>query len=175
METQETINTEFLNDYDDKVVALAQHLNINLEPELPENENFYKLDRELYDTEEEYQEEQAELDKEKEQDMADAIQEIIDELESIVNDYDNVFSYYNEEYIVVTDSEADDLWEQELDNYIEECILPEMPEHLQNYFDEDAWKSDAKIDGRGHAISRYDGCEYEEEVNGTTYYIYRIN
>lgn len=30
-------------------------------------------------------------------------------------------------------------------------------------------------DGRGHCISMYDGREYEEEVNGKTYYIYRTN
>lgn len=30
-------------------------------------------------------------------------------------------------------------------------------------------------DGRGHFMSSYDGCENEETVNGTTYYIYRIN
>lgn len=30
-------------------------------------------------------------------------------------------------------------------------------------------------DGRGHFVSYYDGCENEEEVNGTWYYIYRQN
>ena len=30
-------------------------------------------------------------------------------------------------------------------------------------------------DGRGHFMNTYDGCENEETVNGTTYYIYRIN
>jgi len=30
-------------------------------------------------------------------------------------------------------------------------------------------------DGRGHFMSSYDGNENEEEVNGTTFYIYRIN
>lgn len=30
-------------------------------------------------------------------------------------------------------------------------------------------------DGRGHFLSSYDGCENEEEVNGTWYYIYKQN
>lgn len=30
-------------------------------------------------------------------------------------------------------------------------------------------------DGRGHFMNSYDGCENEETVNGTTYYIYRMN
>lgn len=151
------MDKEFLNDYDEKVIALAQHLNINLEPDFNEED---------YPTED-YTEEEIEEARQ------EAIREVTDELDSIIETYDNYFEYYNESYTVVTDDEADDLWEQELDNYIEECIMHEIPEHLQCYFDEDAWKSDARIDGRGHAISRYDGCEYEEEVNGTTYYIYR--
>ena len=59
--------------------------------------------------------------------------------------------------------------------YIEECILPELPENMQNYFDEEAWKRDARIDGRGHAISRYDGNEEEVKINDTYYYNYRQN
>lgn len=151
------MDKEFLNNYDEKVIALSQHLEINLEPD---------FNAEDYPTED-YTEEEIEQAKQ------DAIKEVTDELDSIVEVYENYFDYYNESYTVVTDEEADDLWEQELDNYIEECIMPEIPEHLQNYFDEDAWKDDARIDGRGHAISRYDGYEYEETVNGTTYYIYR--
>lgn len=150
---------DFLNDYDERVIALAQHLELNLEPDF--NAEDYPP--------EDYTEEEIEQAKQ------DAIEEVTSELDNIVNDYDNVYSYYGEEYEVLTDSEADDRWEEELDYYIEECIMPELPEHLRNYFDEDAWKSDAKYDGRGHSISRYDGEEYEETVNGTTYYIYRQN
>ena len=146
------MDKEFLNNYDEKVIALAQYLDINLEPDF---------------NAEDYTEEKIEQAKQ------DAIKEVTDELDSIVEVYENYFNYYNESYTVVTDEEADDLWEQELDNYIEECVMPEIPEHLRDYFNEDAWKDDARVDGRGHAISRYDGYEYEETVNGTTYYIYR--
>jgi hypothetical protein len=31
------------------------------------------------------------------------------------------------------------------------------------------------MDGRGHALSLYDGQENEQYINGETYYIYRIN
>lgn len=147
---------DFLNEYDEKVIALAQHLGINLEPD------FSDIDTDM--SEEEQEEERQEI-----------IDEIKDELESIVNDYDTTYSYYNQEYDVMTDEEADDAWEEELDNYIDEIIMPELPDTYQNYFDEEAWKRDARYDGRGHSISRYDGEEYEEEVNGTTYYIYRQN
>lgn len=169
------MNTEFLNDYDEKVIALAQHLDINLEPDFDENDSYYVANREDYDTDEEYQQAQAELDEEKEQARDEAIKEVTDELDSIMNHYGNTYEYYREEYLVLTDSEADDEWDSALDNYIDECILPEIPDHLQNYFDEEKWKQDAKYDGRGQSLATYDGCEYDEEVNGTTYYIYRTN
>ena len=46
-----------------------------------------------------------------------------------------------ETLLVLTDSEADDRWEEELDNYIDECILPEIPKWVRNYFDEEKWRS----------------------------------
>ena len=168
------MNTEFLNDYDEKVIALAQHLDIDLEPDFDENDSYYVANREDYDTDEEYQQAQAELDEEKAEARDEAIKEVTDELDSIMNRYGNTYEYYNGEYLVLTDSEADDEWDSALDNYIDEIIMPEIPDHLQNYFDEEKWKCDARCDGRGHILATYDGCEYEEEVNGTTYYIYRV-
>lgn len=93
----------------------------------------------------------------------------------LVEEYD--LSNYDNDYLVLTDAEADDLWDEELDNYIEECILPDLPEYLKKYFNEEAWKSDAKYDGRGHGISHYDGKEYEEHVEyfDKIFYIYRQN
>lgn len=82
---------------------------------------------------------------------------------------------YSIDYLVLTDDEADDKWEEYLDNYIEDCILPELPKQYANFFDTEKWKDVAKYDGRGHSLSSYDGNEYEEEVNGTMYFIYRIN
>jgi hypothetical protein len=84
---------------------------------------------------------------------------------------------YNEygDWKVYTDSEADDAWDESLDQYVEECILPELPASMRYYFDTEKWKDDARIDGRGHCLSGYDGCEQEQEVNGTTYYLYRQN
>lgn len=90
---------------------------------------------------------------------------------------------YNEDYRVLTDEEADEAWEESLDSYIEECIEPEIEKitegqgNLGYYitFNEEMWKRDAKMDGRGHSLSSYDGHEIEETVEGTTFYIYRIN
>lgn len=88
---------------------------------------------------------------------------------------ENIFEYYNEEYEVLTDEEADQRWEEELDSYIEDCILPELPERMRFYFDDERWKRDARFDGRGHSIARFDGEENEETIDGETFYIYRQN
>lgn len=88
---------------------------------------------------------------------------------------DNIFEYCGNEYEVLTDEEADERWEEELDQYLEEYVYAELPEDVRCYFDYEEWKRDARLDGRGHSIARYDGEENEETVDGETFYIYRQN
>lgn len=89
-----------------------------------------------------------------------------------------IFSLGSQEYSVGTDDEADSAWDQELDSYIEGCIEPELEKvavgNLAAYikFDSEMWKRDARMDGRGHTLSRYDGEEIELEGN---LYAYRRN
>lgn len=103
--------------------------------------------------------------------------EIARDDEDILNitEQGSYYTYGRREYLVLTDSEADDAWDKELDNYIEECILPELPEYYQSYFDSEKWKREAHIDGRGHSLARYDGDEHEIEIEGTLYSIFRMN
>jgi hypothetical protein len=77
------------------------------------------------------------------------------------------------EYLAGTDQEMDEEWDKSLDNYLDECILTEVPENVQRYFDTDKWKDDAKHDGRAHSLNRYDGNEESIEINGTLYFAYR--
>tara|TARA_R110000803_G_scaffold38524_2_gene83360 strand:- start:10671 stop:11036 length:366 start_codon:yes stop_codon:yes gene_type:complete len=88
---------------------------------------------------------------------------------------DCVFNYEGSEYRVLTESEADAAWDEYLDNYLEECILPELPEVARSYFDEEAWKRDAKFDGRGHCLSGYDGTEHEFLIGDEWIFVYRTN
>lgn len=84
-----------------------------------------------------------------------------------------VYSCGRAKYAVGTDEEADEAREQSLDSYLDDCgILDSIPENLRNYFDREAWKRDARFDGRGHALSSYDGDELELEGD---LYAYRIN
>jgi hypothetical protein len=93
----------------------------------------------------------------------------------------SVLSVAGNEYAVGTDAESDDAWDQSLDGYIEECIEPELDFEklgtIGNYvkFDREMWIRDAKMDGRGHSLSGYDGEENEINVNGVCFYVFRIS
>ena len=78
-------------------------------------------------------------------------------------------------YEVLTDAEADQRWEESLESYLEDCIYPELPEFARNYFDDEAWKRDARYDGRGHAIALYDGEDNDavDPLTGEQYVIIR--
>jgi len=78
-------------------------------------------------------------------------------------------------YQVLTDDEADEAQDQDFDSYLEECVFPDLPKNMVQYFDRDAWKEDAKQDGRGHSLGRYDGEENEitDPESGTMFFAYR--
>ena len=84
-------------------------------------------------------------------------------------------------YSVLTDDEANEIWEACLDSYLDDCILPKLPEFARSYFDEEAWKRDARYDGRGYSINSYDGDEHEVrmpdscECSERWLYVYRVD
>lgn len=39
------------------------------------------------------------------------------------------------EYIVLENDEADESYKEYIESYIEECVLPEIPEYYRQYFD----------------------------------------
>ena len=75
------------------------------------------------------------------------------------------------DYLAGNDDEMNEAWDEDLENYIDECL--EIPAHMERYFDREAWKEDARQDGRGHSLNRYDGGEEKEEINGIYYFAYR--
>ena len=79
----------------------------------------------------------------------------------------------DDEYAVLTNSEAGDAANEAAVTYCQDVVTYEIPEHLQHYFDEDMWIADYLDEGRGHIIAHYDGEELYEDINGTTYYIYK--
>jgi len=96
----------------------------------------------------------------------------------MITDYDSVeeypgelFTVDDEEYLVLTDSEADEMWNDSIEEYIEDHILPELPEKFRQYFDSEKFKRDCTHDGRGHTLSSYDGNEHELQGG---YFAYRV-
>jgi len=80
---------------------------------------------------------------------------------------------YRHDCFVLTDDEADSMENEYLDRFFEDCVEPEIPESIRYYFDVEAWKRDARMDGRGHCLSPWDGNEYDVEFLGVTYYIFK--
>ena len=81
----------------------------------------------------------------------------------------------SEEYWVLTDDEADEKAEQEAHYYLEDA-LSQVPDHLQQYFDDDKYISDYISDGRGYLLNIYNGSEDSITLdNGSVFYIYRRN
>ena len=116
----------------------------------------------------------------------------------------NLYSLGSKQYTIGTDSECDSAayksivdsaWAFNADFIQQHADIPyEAIEMIQKFQEKcedandtilalikkgdgiDKFVSDAiGADGRGHFLSGYDGEEQEQECNGTTYYIYRVN
>lgn len=78
------------------------------------------------------------------------------------------------EYRVLTDSEADQACEDYLDDS-RDCWVEAAKANQTDMGFED-WKEMVRDnDGRGNCLNHYDGGEEYEDIDGTTYYIYRTN
>lgn len=77
------------------------------------------------------------------------------------------------EYLVLTDDEAERQLDNCLEDYIENCMG--LSGAALTYFDRDRFKSDARIDGRGHHLASYDGSEHYITLEDGAYYLYRTN
>ena len=75
------------------------------------------------------------------------------------------------EFRLISDDSIERIHADEIQEYVDDCILNDCPETLQRYFDYDSFIRDCRIgDGYGHHFSSYDGSE----VNAASYYIFRI-
>lgn len=99
--------------------------------------------------------------------------------ESINEERDNTYSSDDArgEYLVLTNSEANEAWEESLNSYLNDMLddRKTVPAWCAQYFNREAWKRDARHDGRGHSLSPYDGHEHEVKVDDEVIFIYRIN
>ena len=81
---------------------------------------------------------------------------------------DCTFEVDGETWLVCDDDEKETKWDEALESYLDEgCVEgADSP-----YFDREAWKRDARTDGRAHSLNRYDGSEN----SFGEFYIYRTN
>jgi len=87
------------------------------------------------------------------------------------DNWDDAYSAIRREYKVFTDDEAQKEFDERVELSVDHAMM-EIPQYLRQYFDRDSYIED-NYDDRGTQLGYYDGCEYTESVNGTTYYIYR--
>ena len=88
--------------------------------------------------------------------------------------YGSVFRQGSAEYAVIPEADIDDAFKEYAEQYADDCILPEMPEHTRRFFDMDKFVEESEHDGYG-IMSSYDGNYEEFTVNDVTYYIFRLN
>lgn len=82
--------------------------------------------------------------------------------------YDDSSLSIEDSYEVLTDQEAECLFKE----YIEDYVVPLIPNDLQEYFNISKYVKDNNSD-RGAYLNYYDGYEHEKRINGTMYYIYK--
>ena len=87
---------------------------------------------------------------------------------------DNIFSAEGSDWLVVDDDEADEMLEEDLENYVDDCILPEIDTMWHEYFNKEKWVQDTMaLDERGSSLNRYDGIEHRVDFGKETYFIYQ--
>ncbi len=75
------------------------------------------------------------------------------------------------EYRVFNAIERDLAWEESMDSYLNECVEGAN----SPYFDREAWKKDARIEGAGHSLACYDGCEHEFSAGHNDWFLYQVS
>ena len=100
------------------------------------------------------------------------IRQIYSDIEAEAGNY---FLYDGREYRILTESEADDLEYETVLDMIESNYMYEIKDSpARDYVDVEQWAKDW-FGNRGNNLAWYDRKEHTEEINGVTYYLYRLN
>jgi hypothetical protein len=97
------------------------------------------------------------------------------EIDDIEYEYDCHYAAQGNEYFCGNWSEINDAQMQATENYIDECVLPDIDENIHQFLDMDRMIEHYSQDGWAHILGSYDGEGYEIKVNGETYHICRTN
>ena len=124
------------------------------------------------------------------EEVSEIIQKWIDEECTLLEDEfkvsnynDSRIEYGNQEYLVCTDEEADELSREQTEQLIEDCYLSEYRRDeeksgrsnpLLQFLNLEAW-IDSWSNNRGEILAGYDSEENDVTIDSGTYYIYRTN
>lgn len=90
-------------------------------------------------------------------------------------EYGNIIKWGNEEYVVVQETLMDVLFREYMEEYIDECVIGDIPESLRGYFDYEAYIDDWENDDGYSVMASYDGYIDDIDILGDQYYVFRIN
>lgn len=86
------------------------------------------------------------------------------------------FEYGDAVWVVLSSFEYDWAAEQCLDQYIDDIVLPELPEHYRQYFDRARFARDAECSGDlGSLLDGYGDGIHEQLLDGEWFYIVRVD
>jgi hypothetical protein len=97
------------------------------------------------------------------------------EIDDIDHEYDCRYTAQGDEYFCGNWKETNDAQIEATENYIDDCVLPDIDENIHQFLDMDKMIEYYSQDGWAHILGSYDGEGYEIEVNGETYHICRTN
>jgi DNA repair exonuclease SbcCD ATPase subunit len=154
------------------------------EQELKNRNKIDELETEIEDLESELED----LDANDDSERIEEINKLVLALESQKEGLENIDYDERKEEIIergreeLREDKYDEIYD-ELDDPVEYFVVSRglytLEELIKNgpvFLDEDEMASDMiSEDGRGHYLSSYDGDENEQEYDGITYYIYRVN
>ena len=78
------------------------------------------------------------------------------------------------EYAVIANDDIERVFHEYAENTIDECILPDVPDRYQSYFDYEKFERDMSYDGYGQ-MSSYDGNDNEVIIDDVYYHILQMN
>lgn len=98
------------------------------------------------------------------------------ELSDIEEISDSEFCVDGETWRIMSEPDYQVYSNELINDYIDECVLPEIPDYLQSYFDTEKFIRDIDYAGdRDGLVAIYDGAVHEAKINDEYYKLWRID
>lgn len=76
-----------------------------------------------------------------------------------------------QEYRVIKEVSIERIFEEYIRDLADDCLIPDLPDNMKQYFDYDKFTSDCEMDWYGHHLNGYDWGE----IYGNWIYLFRNN